>query len=292
MGDFYAVLTAFCWSSAVIFFDISSKKFEALQLNAIKNLIGVAGFIVTIIVFSIPIPKFSSDELTVLIISGFLGVTIADVFFLESLKRMGSSISALVATIYTPSIFIIAFILFNETIALQSYLGGFIVISGIAITVYKVPKNITRKNLYIGICLGILAQLFTAYSLLTVKPILEEHPILYVALYRFSVGLISTIIICIIKYGFNDLIQNYKNGLRNYHLVLGSILGTYLSVILWLAGFKYTLAGRAAIYNQLSTVLIVIFARLFLSESLNTRKIIGVLLAIFGALLVTMVDQA
>ena len=63
-------------------------------------------------------------------------------------------------------------------------------------------------------------------------------------------------------------------------------------MILWLAGFKYTLAGRAAIYNQLSTVLIVIFARLFLSESLNTRKIIGVLLAIFGALLVTMVDQA
>jgi drug/metabolite transporter (DMT)-like permease len=62
-------------------------------------------------------------------------------------------------------------------------------------------------------------------------------------------------------------------------------------VILWLAGFKYTLAGRAAIYNQLSTVLIVIFARLFLSETLNTRKIIGVSLAIFGALLVTMVDQ-
>ena len=292
MGDIYAILTALCWSSAVILFDISSKKFEALQLNAIKNLIGVCGFFVTIIVFSIPIPKFSSDELTVLIISGFLGVTIADVLFLESLKRMGSSISALVATIYTPSIFIIAFILFNETIALQSYLGGFIVISGIAITVYKVPKNITRKNLYIGICLGILAQIFTAYSVLTVKPILVEHPILYVALYRFSVGLVGSIIICIIKYDFNDLIQNYKNGLRNFHLVLGSVLGTYLSVILWLAGFKYTLAGRAAIYNQLSTVLIVIFARLFLSESLNSRKIIGVLLAIFGAMLVTMVDQS
>ena len=221
-----------------------------------------------------------------------MGVTIADVLFLESLKRMGSSISGLVSTIYTPSIFILAFILFNETIAVQSYLGGFIVISGIAITVYKVPKNITRKNLYIGICLGILAQIFTAYSVLTVKPILVEHPILYVALYRFSVGLVGSIIICIIKYDFNDLIQNYKNGLRNFHLVLGSVLGTYLSVILWLAGFKYTLAGRAAIYNQLSTVLIVIFARLFLSESLNTRKIFGVLLAIFGAMLVTMVDQS
>lgn len=292
MGDIYAILTALCWSSAVILFDISSKKFEALQLNTIKNLIGVCGFFITIIAFSIPIPKFSSNELTVLIISGFMGITIADVLFLESLKRMGSSISGLVSTIYTPSIFILAFILFNETIAAQSYLGGFIVITGIAITIYKVPKNITRKNLYIGICLGILAQIFTAYSVLTVKPILVEHPILYIALYRFSVGLFGSIIICLIKYGFNDLIQNFKNGFRNFHLVLGSILGTYLSVILWLAGFKYTLAGRAAIYNQLSTVLIVIFARLFLGESLNARKIIGVLLAIFGALLVTMVDHS
>ena len=291
MGDIYALLTAVCWSSAVILFDISSRKFEAFQLNAIKNLIGVFGFIITIIVLSIPIPNFSSSELIVLIISGLLGITIADVLFLDSLKRMGASISGLVSTLYTPSIFILAFILFSETIAPQSYLGGFLVVSGIAITVFKVPENITKKNLYIGILLGVLAQILTAYSVLTVKPILEKHHILYVALYRFGIGLIGTILICIQHYGLNQLIQDYKNGLRDFQLVLGSFLGTYLSVILWLAGFKYTLAGRAAIYNQLSTVLIVIFARIFLDESLNTRKIIGVLLAIFGAILVTMVNQ-
>ena len=32
----------------------------------------------------------------------------------------------------------------------------------------------------------------------------------------------------------------------------------FLSVIFWLAGYKYTLAGRAAIYNQLSTILIIL----------------------------------
>ena len=287
MGDIYALLTALCWSSAVILFDISSKKFETFQLNAIKNLVGVFGFFFTILLFSIPIPEFSPDELLVLIISGLLGITIADVLFLESLKKLGSSISALVSTIYTPAIFIIAFILFNETISILAYFGGLIVISGIAITVYDVPKSISKKNLSIGVCIGVLAQILTAYSVLTVKPILNSHPILYVALYRFSIGLIGAIIICIIKYGFNDFIQIYKTGLTNFHLVLGSVLGTYLSVILWLAGFKYTLAGRAAIYNQLSTVLIVIFARIFLSEPLTTRKIVGLVVVIFGALLVT-----
>ena len=291
MGDIYAILTALCWSSAVILFDISSKKFEPLQLNAIKNLIGVFGFFVTILFLSIPVPEFSSDEILVLMVSGFLGITVADLLFLESLKRIGSSISGLVSTIYTPSIFILAFILFNETIAFQSYLGGLIVISGIVVAVYKAPRNIARNDFIIGICFGVLAQIFTAFSVLAVKPILSEHPILFVALYRFGVGLVGTVIICVIKYGIYDHIQSYRKGLANFHLVLGSLLGTYLSVIFWLAGFKYTLAGRAAIYNQLSTVLIVIFARLFLNESLNARKILGLGLAILGALLVTMVKQ-
>ena len=66
-------------------------------------------------------------------------------------------------------------------------------------------------------------------------------------------------------------------------------MGTYLSVILWLAGYKYTIAGRAAIYNQLSTVLIVVWARIFLKDPIDKRKLVGVVLAITGALIVSAV---
>ena len=149
MGDLYAILTAICWSSAVILFDISSKNFEAIQLNAIKNFIGVVGFLSTIIVLSIPIPEFTLNEFSILAISGVLGILIADLLFLESLRRLGSGLSALISTIYTPSIFILAFILFNETVSGQSYLGGTLVIGGIVITLYKVPKIIKTKQIYI-----------------------------------------------------------------------------------------------------------------------------------------------
>ena len=145
MGDLYAVITAICWSSAVILFDLSTKKFEAIQLNALKNFIGIVGFIATIIIFSIPNPQFSNHDLFILFISGILGILIADALFLDSLRRLGSGLSAVVSTIYSPAVFIIAFILYDETIAIQSYFGGFLVLSGIAISVYKVPKNITKK---------------------------------------------------------------------------------------------------------------------------------------------------
>lgn len=287
MGDLYAVITAVCWSSAVILFDISTKNFTAIQLNVLKNFIGVFGFILTIILFSIPSPNFSQQDIFTLALSGFLGILIADGLFLESLRRLGSGISAVVSTIYTPTVFIIAYILFNETINLHSYIGGVLVLGGITISVFQPPKTIKKRDLYIGILFGIMANILTAYSVLIIKPIMKNNSVIYIALYRFSIGFIFGILINILKSGIKQVIQKFKQGLTNQYVILGAFLGTYLSVIFWLAGYKYTLAGRAAIYNQLSTVFIIILARVFLQEPMTSKKIIGVSLAIFGAMIVS-----
>ena len=287
MGDLYAVITAICWSSAVILFDISTKNFTAIQLNVLKNFIGVFGFIVTIIILSIPSPNFSQQDIFTLALSGVLGILIADGLFLESLRRLGSGISAVVSTIYTPTVFIIAFILFRETINLQSYIGGALVLGGITISVFQPPKTVKKRDLYVGILFGIMANILTAYSVLIVKPIMKNNSVVYVALYRFSVGFFFGILVNLFKSGIKPVIHKFKQGLTNRYVVLGAILGTYLSVIFWLAGYKYTLAGRAAIYNQLSTVFIIILARIFLKEPMTSNKVIGVSLAIFGAIIVS-----
>ena len=287
MGDLYAVITAVCWSSAVILLDISTKNFTAIQLNVLKNFIGVFGFILTIILFSIPSPNFSQQDIFTLALSGFLGILIADGLFLESLRRLGSGISAVISTIYTPTVFIIAYILFNETINLHSYIGGVLVLGGITISVFQPPKTIKKRDLYIGILFGIMANILTAYSVLIIKPIMKNNSVIYIALYRFSIGFIFGILINILKSGIKQVIQKFKKGLTNQYVILGAFLGTYLSVIFWLAGYKYTLAGRAAIYNQLSTVFIIILARVFLKEPMTSKKIIGVSLAIFGAMIVS-----
>ena len=288
MGDIYAIITALCWSSAVILFDVSSKKMDSFQLNVLKNFVGVFGFILTIIVLSIPIPIFSQHEIIILFFSGVIGVAIADLLFLDSLRRIGSGLSAVVATIYSPSIFIIAYLLFGEIVKLQSYIGGVLVITGIVIATYKLPQIVKNNNLYIGIIFGVFAQIFTAYSVLLVVPIMENNPIIYIALIRFSIGLIVTAAVLVYRSGIHGLFYTLKEGLGNTTILIAAILGTYLSVIFWLAGFKYTLAGRAAIYNQLSTIFIIIMAVLFLKETMNVKKWIGITLSIFGAILVSM----
>ena len=67
-----------------------------------------------------------------------------------------------------------------------------------------------------------------------------------------------------------------------------AFFGTFLSVIFWLAGFKYTLAGRAAIYNQLSTIFIILLASVFLNQQMTKRKWVAVSLALMGSFVVSL----
>jgi drug/metabolite transporter (DMT)-like permease len=57
--------------------------------------------------------------------------------------------------------------------------------------------------------------------------------------------------------------------------------------IAWMAGMKLTKASVAAPLNQLNTIFIFILAAIFLSEKVTKGKIIAVILATIGAILVS-----
>ena len=286
-GDIFAILTALCWSSGVIFFHVSGRVLGSLQISLLKNIIGVIGFIGFLIVQGDGFPLFTHHELWIMIISGAFGVAVGDLFFLASLRRLGAGLNAIVSTAYSPTIFLLAFFMFGEVISIQAYFGGVLVIAGIIIGTLEIPKNRSRENIALGVLYGFTAQALTAFSVLLLKPIMEIHPVVPIALVRFSIGAALSIGFLVFAKGLPALGQTIKQGFKHPPLILGSILGTFLSVIFWLAGYKYTLAGRAAIYNQLSTIFIILMAAIFLKEAMTRRKWLAVCCAFFGALLVS-----
>jgi drug/metabolite transporter (DMT)-like permease len=66
-----------------------------------------------------------------------------------------------------------------------------------------------------------------------------------------------------------------------------AVIGSYLAMVVWIAGMKYASAGVSGILNQTSTLLIPVLAAFFLREKLTARKVVGVLLGFAGALLAT-----
>ena len=287
LGDIYAILTAICWSCGVICFDIAGRVLNSLQISLLKNIVGVLGFIGFLLLQGDPFPLFAQHDYFVLVVSGLIGVALGDLLFLASLRRIGSSLSAIISTSYSVSIFILAYIMYQEVISVFAYFGGVMVISGVIVGTRESPENRTPRDIYIGAFYGFLAHFFTAYSVLLLRPVMESHPVVPIALVRFSTGIIFSAAAIIYLNGYSELRETMAKGFGHVYLLAGSFLGTFLSVIFWLSGYKYTLAGRAAIYNQLSTIFIIILAAIFFKEVMTTKKWAAVSLALGGAFIVS-----
>ena len=177
--------------------------------------------------------------------------------------------------------------MYQEVISVFAYFGGVLVISGVIVGTMESPENRTPRDIYIGAFYGFLAHFFTAYSVLLLRPVLESHPVVPIALVRFTTGIIFSAAAIIYLNGYSELRETMAKGFGHVYLLAGSFLGTFLSVIFWLSGYKYTLAGRAAIYNQLSTIFIIILAAIFLKEVMTTKKWAAVSLALGGAFIVS-----
>jgi drug/metabolite transporter (DMT)-like permease len=287
LGDIYAILTAICWSCGVICFDIAGRVLNSLQISLLKNIVGVLGFIGFLLLQGDPFPVFAQHDYFILVVSGLIGVALGDLLFLASLRRIGSGMSAIISTSYSVSIFILAYIMYQEVISVFAYFGGALVISGVIVGTMESPENRDPRDIYIGAFYGFLAHFFTAYSVLLLRPVMESHPVVPIALVRFTTGIIFSAAAIVYLNGYSELRETMAKGFGHVYLLAGSFLGTFLSVIFWLSGYKYTLAGRAAIYNQLSTIFIIILAAIFLKEVMTTKKWAAVSLALLGAFIVS-----
>ena len=67
--------------------------------------------------------------------------------------------------------------------------------------------------------------------------------------------------------------------------VPGAVIGTYVAMLSWVAGFKYAEAITASILNQTATLLIVLLAAIFLHERLTALKILAVVMGTLGSVL-------
>ena len=63
-------------------------------------------------------------------------------------------------------------------------------------------------------------------------------------------------------------------------------MGTYVAMLMWLAGYKYADASIAAVLNETSAVFVLILAAAFLKERMVLRQWLGSIVAAAGVLVV------
>ncbi len=290
IGDLYAVGSALVWSFALILMRVAGREIPPIPLTFFKNFIAFILVVITLVVLGEPLYiDLQLYDYLRLVVSAVLGIAVADTMIASAVNRLGASLQALADCAYAPSIAFVGFMMFGEMLSAWEIVGGIFVLFGVFVGATMTAEIKNPKDLWVGILLAAGAHIIMAVGILMVRDLFREESLIWVCSFRFLIGGVAMYIYAVIRFPGRvreTLLLGFIRRDMWPTMIPMTVLGPFLATLFWMAGFKYLEAGRAAIYNQLSTVFIILLAYFLLGEKLTRRKMAGVVMAFIGAALV------
>ena len=287
MGQLFALTTALIWALAVILLKRSGETVSPFALNLFRVVVSTCLLLPTVALAGQAGWHGSSRDILILFASGIIAIATSDTLFHMSLNAVGAGISAIIDCLYAPLTVLLATVLLGERLSALQLLGMALVLSGVlAAAQHDPPHGVARRQIVLGVIWGILAMIALALGIVIAKPVLNHSPVLWATAVR-QIGCLCVMVPgALLSPRRREFLRVFKPS-RSWRFSLpGALLGSYLALIFWIAGMKYTNVGIAAILNQSSTIYVLILASVFLKERLTRRKLVASAVAIAGIVLV------
>jgi drug/metabolite transporter (DMT)-like permease len=288
MGELYSILAAATWALGVIIYKRLGESLSPLALNLLKNLIVLALMVPTVIwAHGWVRPDFSLHNLLLTLLSGALGIALADTLYFRALNELGAGRLGVMGNLFSPSVIFLAWLALGEHLSALQGAGFLLVLGGVMLAHGSVTVGAdgqrTARATRRGLFFGFAAVFLNALGIVMIKPVLETEPFFQVALLRMFAALF--VMLALLPF----LRRQFR--MPNWRVIPWKVLlpaafvGQYLSMLMWLAGYKYISASVASILNETASIFILLFAAAFLGERLTLRKLLGVALT-FGGVVV------
>ena len=287
-GEGLSLLAAFAWAAAILFFKRAGDTVPPVALNLFKNTVGLICLFGTLVVVGEPLwQDVAPEDAILLLTSGVIGMTLADTLFFRSLNLLGASRSAIVDCFYTPSVVLFSSVILGEELTWLTGPGVVCVTGGILMLGLEKPAAPIPRRLFAeGIILGISAVSLMAIGIVMVKPVLATHSVLWATTMRVIGGTTALGIATLFTRRLRiDALAVFVPSRIWWFAIPGSFFGAYLALVVWVGGMKYSQAITASILNQMSTLLVVLLAAVFLKEALTWQKIVAMVLGVVGSVL-------
>jgi drug/metabolite transporter (DMT)-like permease len=290
MGELYALACALVWASAVILLKKAGNSVGPFTLNLFRVAFSLPLILATLLISEgTLLHEAPSRDYLILIVSGVVGIAVADTLFHMSLNKIGASLNAIIDAFFPLITVLLAYLMIDEQLAPVDFAGmGLITTSIILSAKPDKRQNRSRRDLMIGIGLAISHLILLSFGVVIIKPVLQSAPVLWVTALRQLAAVVVLITIALFSSRRRQRFAVFKPSAAWRYMVPATVLGSYLALIFWIASMKYTLVGISAILTQSSMIFILIFAAIFLKEPLNRRKVISAVMALSGVLLLTL----
>lgn len=289
-GELAALSAAFLWAIASVVWSKVGQRIGPLELNFLKGAIAIVFLVITLLLSEQTLPAIDPLAFWLLLLSGVIGIAIADTALFAALNSLGARRTLLLKILTSPLVALIALVFLQETLSVAAWCGIFLTLLGVAWVVSeRVPgTNGKEEFFWQGILWAMVSTVGDAIGAILSRLALTQTTInpLWSTLIRLTTALILLLIWILIK---TQKIR--ENQIQKYQpvftiklwliITFTSFIGTYLGIWLKEISLKFAPAGIAQTLNATSPLFVLPIA-ILLGEKISFRAIAGVLLALVG----------
>lgn len=288
IGDAMAIGCAVAWALAVFAFR-RVRGIDAAALNQFKTTIAAVLLLATMLAMGIGFDvERNALDWVMLALSGVLGLAVADTLFLAGLARVDASMAAVADCAYAPTVLLLSATFLGEPMRPGLLVGAPLVVLGLLVigweprtTPIVTPRPIDRR----GLALCVAGVVTTAIAVVLAQPALQRSDLIEATTIRLVAGAVALFVAQALLGRAPIALSLFRPQPAWRPAIVGTLLGTYVAMILWLGGMKYGSASRAALLNQSGAIFVLLFSR-FAGEPVPLRRWIGAGIALTGVAVV------
>jgi drug/metabolite transporter (DMT)-like permease len=301
-GEYFGIITAFCWAVGIFPFTLSTRYFQATHINLMRLLLAL--FLLCPFIILKENISFSNlflfpgyQNWLWLGLSGVVGLALGDYFSFSAFKAIGAKNSSIFSTLAPGTAIIFAYLMLGEQINLIGITGILITISGIIYISLQKKDNQSKISL-VGMGHAIGAALCQGAGLVLAKKAYENNLIeiapFHAAWLRIMASVIVLLVFAILTREINPITRNLvkpenKKGL--VYLSLGTISGTVLGLTFAMQTISTIDSAVAQTIFSLVPVFAIPLAYFFHKEKITLSIILGALIAIAGVIVLIWRDN-
>lgn len=283
-GELAGLSAAGLWAVSSVVYGLLGQKLPPLLLNCLKGVVAIALLGLTLLATQQPFPPTAILPLSLLAISGIVGIGIGDTAYFTALVYLGARRTLLLEILVPPMAALLAFVFLQESLSLQAWGGILLTIIGVAwVITERTPDTVIRTtNARQGIGWGLVAAIAQAIGAVLSRSALITTDI--TPLWSTLVRLVPGTLIAGLLWGLAPQRQGFT---VNWSLKLGGVIivaafgSTYLGIWLQQTALKFAPTGIAQTLLATSPLFVLPIARL-MGETISWRSILGVCVALCG----------
>lgn len=291
LGEAACLSAALLWAVAVQIFALPIARHGARAANLFKCVFATVLLGLTLVLMGGwgAFGAASGADLLLVALSGIIGLTVGDTALFAAVNYLGVHRSLLLQTMAPVFAVALAWPL-GETLGTMQVVGSVVILAGVIVVLSGSTNHVEVRGgrIAVGVIFGLLAAAGQGTGVVIAKYGMASVPILPATFLRMGAGAAGLIAVALAVGGLGRARRAWSDSKTLPRMVLASFFGTYLAMLLMMAGVAWAPASVAAVLLATPPIFSLAVESVIERRWPSVRGLIGTAIAVSGvALLVT-----